>query len=134
MGSYPRRKRERAVDAVARAKRRLYRASKAVTTIASLDLRPTGHVFVTFDTVDAVQACIASASADKTYFRGAGPLQVRMPPEPEDIIWYACMHAHACVCMNPPLLRALCRCAWPPSPRTSSGRISSTRLSSGARA
>ena len=87
VGSYPPRKRERAATTMARAKRRLWRASEAVRTVSALELRCAGFVFITYDTVDAAQAAIAAAAAEKTYFRGAGPLQVSMAPEPEDIIW-----------------------------------------------
>ena len=87
VGGYPPRKRDRAVDAVARAKRRLNKASAQVRAVSSLELACTGHVFVTFDTVDAAQACIGALSNEKRYFRGAGPLQASMAPEPSDLIW-----------------------------------------------
>ena len=84
---YPQRKRDRSSRAVATAKHRLWETGKAVQTISALEPICTGFLFVTFDTVDAAQACIAGAAAEKKYFRGAGPLSVVMAPEPEDIIW-----------------------------------------------
>ena len=84
--SYPHSKLMRCVDKVARAKRRLARAHAAVRSVASVDPQPTGHVFVTFDTVDSAVACIAD-NDEKRFFSGAGPLLLRMAPEPEDIIW-----------------------------------------------
>jgi len=85
-GAYPHKKLMRIVGKVARAKRRLAQASAAVRTVSNLDAPPTGHVFITFDTVDAAEACIADNS-EKRYFAGAGPLQIHMAPEPEDLIW-----------------------------------------------
>lgn len=44
-------------------------------------------MFVTFNTVESAQSCISELSDKPKYFRGSGPLQCHMAPEPEDIIW-----------------------------------------------
>lgn len=85
--SYPEKKRKKAAARVAAAKHRLYKADQHAKEISTRQYHCAGHVFVTFDTVEAAQACIESAKAGPKYFQGFGPLEVRMAPEPEDVIW-----------------------------------------------
>ena len=82
-------------ERLAAAKRRLCKASASVSSLSALQVECTGFVFVTFDHVDAAQACIAAAAAEKKYFRGHGPLQMSMAPEPEDVIWENLQYSRA---------------------------------------
>ena len=41
-----------------------------------------GYAFVSFDSIENAQACIAGAKATPKYFQGFGPLEVRAAPEP----------------------------------------------------
>jgi len=88
-GSYPERKKRKASEAIARAKKRLYRAQQAVAKSLSEQNAKvcTGIVFVTYNTVDAAEACIEAISSKPAYFRGSGPLKCRTAPEPDDLIW-----------------------------------------------
>ena len=85
--AYPQSERERASRAVGTAKHRLWTTGMALKALCELEPVCTSHVFVTFDSVDAAQACIAGCAAEKKYYQGSGPLSVSMAPEPEDVIW-----------------------------------------------
>ena len=83
----PGRVKKRAAIGVAHAKHRLYKADVAPEGDQRSCRTPcTGTVFVTFDTVEAAQHCIAECKSEK-WMRGSGPLTVAMAPEPADVIW-----------------------------------------------
>ena len=42
---------------------------------------------MTFNTVEAAQACIEAGRAGHKYYQGFGPLEMRAAPEAEDVIW-----------------------------------------------
>eukprot|EP00965_Chrysotila_dentata_P050312 1666803-Pleurochrysis_carterae.AAC.1 len=84
---YPKKKLDRATTAVAKARHKLFVADVACKALLTKRYACTGYVFVTFDTVDAAQACIGACNTASKYFFGSGPLTVKMAPEPEDIIW-----------------------------------------------
>ena len=85
--AYPEKRRKKAAAHVAVAKHRLYKADQVTKQIAAALHHCCGHVFVTFDTVDAAQACIEAARSGHKYFQGFGPLEMRAAPEAEDVIW-----------------------------------------------
>ena len=85
--AYPEKRRKQAAAHVAVAKHRLYKAEQVTKQIAAAPHHCCGHVFVTFDTVEAAQACIEAARSGHKYFQGFGPLEMRAAPEAEDVIW-----------------------------------------------
>ena len=85
--AYPEKRRKQAAAHVAVAKHRLYKADQVTKQIAAAPHHCCGHVFVTFDTVDAARACIEAARSGHKYFQGFGPLEMRAAPEAEDVIW-----------------------------------------------
>jgi len=85
--AYPEKRRKKAAAHVAFAKHRLYKADQITKQIAAAPHHCCGHVFVTFDTVEAAQACIEAARSGHKYFQGFGPLEMRAAPEAEDVIW-----------------------------------------------
>ena len=85
--SFPEKKRKKAAARVAKAKHALYRADQHAKLLSRQQYHCCGYVFVTFDTVEAAQACIESAKSGPKYYQGHGPLEARMAPEPEDVIW-----------------------------------------------
>jgi hypothetical protein len=85
--AYPEKRRKKAAAHVAFAKHQLYKADQITKQIAAAPHHCCGHVFVTFDTVEAAQACIEAARSGHKYFQGFGPLEMRAAPEAEDVIW-----------------------------------------------
>ena len=85
--SLPKQKVLRATRACARARHRLYVAEDSLNRLSQIPYSCTGYAFVTFDTVDAMQDCIADCRENLRYVERSGPITARMAPEPDDLLW-----------------------------------------------